>query len=263
VEVVRVDWYDPSEDVVVRPGVDRTRFWRQRSGSDEIEVSPWVLYANNGHGKLLDAVCAALDRAAVAVSDRRAQGYCQYCTRAGPVTVYRAPEPAPYAAADLEFAISAGAQQIVFLNGAGSLRADLPPGSLLLPEGLIREEGTSYHYSPADVELCTSERLNRRILAAADVLGIEVVRGWHWTTDAIYRETWAKVERYRAQGVHSVDMELSALAGVARYRGCELSALVVVTDVLRRAHTWEGTRTAAFREGVERAAALAAKVFLC
>jgi len=248
--------------VVVQPGVDRARFWRRKYGRDEIDVAPQVLYANNGHGKLLDAVCAALDQKAAAACDHRQQGYCHYRTCAGPVTVYRAPEPAPYAAADLEFLISAGARQIVFLNGAGSLREDLPVGSLLLPEGLLREEGTSYHYCPADVELCTSETLNRRIMGAADALGIELARGRHWTTDAIYRETWTKVERYRASGVHSVDMELSALAGVARYRGCELAAVLVVTDLLSRGHTWEGMATARFREGVSRAAAVAARAFL-
>jgi uridine phosphorylase len=253
-----VNWFDPSDDVVVRPGVDRARFWRRRYGRDEIEVAPRVLFANNGHGRLLDAVCSALDETAVVVRDHRQQGYCHYSTPAGPVTVYRAPEPAPYAAADLESLISAGAEQIVFLNGAGSLRADLPVGTLLLPQGLLREEGTSFHYCPADVELCTSTILNRRIVAAADALGVELVRGRHWTTDAIYRETWSKVERYRASGVNSVDMELSALAGVARYRGCELSAVLVVTDVLSREHTWEGTRTEQFRKGVERAAAVAA-----
>jgi uridine phosphorylase len=257
-----MDWFDPSDDVVVRPGVERARFWRREYGRDTIDIAPQVVYANNGHGRLLDAVCAALDRTAVAICDHRQQGYCYYRTPAAPVTVYRAPEPAPYAAADLEFLISAGARQIVFLNGSGSLRADLSVGTLLLPETLLREEGTSFHYCPADVELGTSEALNRRILAAADALGVELVRGRHWTTDAIYRETWSKVKQYRAQGVHSVDMELSALAGVARYRRCALSAVLVVTDVLSRGHTWEETRTAQFREGVEQAAAVAARVFL-
>jgi len=259
---VSVDWFDPSEDVVVQPGVDRARFWRRKYRREEIDVAPQVLYANNGHGRLLDAVCAALDQLAVAVCDHRQQGYCHYDTSAGPVTVYRAPEPAPYAAADLEFLISAGAEQIVFLNGAGSLREDLPVGGLLLPERLLREEGTSFHYCTAGVELETNEALNRRILAAAEALGVELARGRHWTTDAIYRETWNKVERYRASGVYSVDMELSALAGVARYRGCELAAVLVVTDVLSRGHTWEGTATARFREGVRQAAAVAARTFI-
>jgi len=256
-----IDWFDPSQDVVVQPGVERARFWRRKYGRDTIDVAPQVIYANNGHGRLLEAVCAALDQRSVVVHDRRQQGYCHYRTSSGPVTVYRAPEPAPYAAADLEFLISAGARRILFLNGAGSLRPDLPVGSLLLPEGLLREEGTSFHYCPAGVELSTSAALNQRILSVADKLGIELVRGRHWTTDAIYRETWPKVDRYRAEGVHSVDMELSALAGVAHYRGCELSAVLVVTDVLCREHTWEETTSARFQAQVGQAAALAAQVF--
>ena len=88
-----------------------------------------------------------------------------------------------------------------------------------------------------------------------------LVEGRHWTTDAIYRETWAKVARYRSAGVVSVDMELSALAGVAHYRRCQLSALLVVTDVLSEQHTWEGTDSNQFRQGVERAARIAARIF--
>jgi uridine phosphorylase len=149
----------------------------------------------------------------------------------------------------------------VFVNGAGSLRADLPVGSILLPEELLREEGTSFHYAPPEVILHTNQELNRRILAIADELGIELVRGRHWTTDAIYRETFTKVERYREMGINSVEMELSALVGVAYYRKCALSAILIVTDVVSRSHTWEGTASIDLQEGVERAAKIAARVF--
>ena len=163
-----MDWFDPSDDVVIQPSVDRARFWSRKYGTDHIEIAPQVLFVNNGHGRLFDAVCQALDQYAVAINDHRHQGYCHYRASSGHVIVYRAPEPAPYAAADLEFLMSAGAQQIVFVNGAGSLRADLPVGSVLLPEGLLREEGTSFHYVPAGAELHTNEKLNRRILVTAD-----------------------------------------------------------------------------------------------
>jgi uridine phosphorylase len=257
-----MDWFDPSDDVVIQPAVDRARFWKRRYGVDRIEAAPQALYANNGHGKLFDAVCQALDRRAVAAIDCRQQGYCHYRTpSSGYVTVYRAPEPAPYAAADLEFLISAGVRQVVFVNGTGSLRPDLPVGSLLLPEELIREEGTSFHYVPPEVTLRTNKALNERIQGIVRALGVELACGGHWTTDAIYRETWAKIERYRERGVNSVDMELSALAGVAHYRQCALSALLVVTDVASRAHTWDGTALAQFEEGVRQAAEIAARIF--
>jgi nucleoside phosphorylase len=257
-----MNWFDPSDDVVIRPDVDRARFWKRKYGVERIAVARQVLYANNGHGRLFEAVCQALDERATAVHDQRAQGYCHYqALPSGFVTVYRAPEPAPYAAADLEFLISAGARQILFLNGAGSLRPDLPVGSVLLPGELIREEGTSFHYMPAEGVLQTDARLNERLGRVASELGVELVRGKHWTTDAVHRTTLNKVGRLCQQGVNSVDMELSALAAVARYRGCELSAVLVVTDVASRSHTWDGTASPQFQEGVRQAAQIAARLF--
>jgi nucleoside phosphorylase len=257
-----MDWFDPSDDVAIRPSLERARFWKRKYGTECIEVARQVLFVNNGHGRLFDAVCQALDQRAVAVHDGRSQGYCHYQSPPSDfLTVYRAPEPAPYAAADLEFLISAGARQILFVNGAGSLRPDVPAGNILLPEELIREEGTSFHYAPPEVSLHTNERLNARMRSIANSLGIELICGKHWTTDAIYRETLSKVERYRQRGVNSVEMELSALAGVAHYRHCDLSALLVVTDVVSRSHTWNGTASTRFRQGVEQAAQIAAQVF--
>lgn len=259
-----MNWFEPSDDVVIQPDIERARFWRRKYGTDCIDVAQQTLFVNNGHGKLFDAVCQVLDQCTTAVYDHRHQGYCHYQTLSSDfVTVYRAPEPAPYAAADLEFLIGAGARQIVFVNGAGSLRSDLPVGSLVLPGELIREEGTSYHYVPPEVLLHTSKRLNKRICSIADELGFELIYGKHWTTDAIYRVTFTKVQRYGEQGVNSVEMELSALAGVAHYRQCDLSAILVVTDVTSRSHTWNGTTSARFRKGVKQAAQIAARIFPC
>jgi uridine phosphorylase len=216
----------------------------------------------NRHGQFFDAVCEAIDQLAVAVHDHRAKGYVHYRTPSSDLlTLYRSYTPAPWAAQGLELLISAGAKQIVFINGAGTLRPDLAPGSIILPKELVREEGTSFHYAPPDVVLHTSDGLNERIRTVAGSLGIELSEGRHWTTDAIYRETWRKVERFRDEGVISVDMELSALAGVAHYRQCELSSLLVVTDVLSRAHTWSGTTSTSFRQGVEQVAQIAARIF--
>jgi len=259
-----MDWFDPSDDVVIRPEVDRARFWESKYGTECIEVAGQALFVNNGHGKLFDAVCEELDQRAVAIHDHRTQGYC-HCrsTSSDFVTVYRAPEPAPYAATDLEFLISAGAREIVFVNGVGSLSSQAPVGSIILPGELIREEGTSFHYVPPDVVLHTNERLNERIRGVAEALSIPLVCGKHWTTDALHRETFGKVQSYQEQGVCSVDMELSALAGVAAYWECELSALLVVTDVASRSHTWSGTSSERFQRGVMQAAEIAARIFPC
>jgi uridine phosphorylase len=257
-----MNWFDPGDEVIIQPQVDRRRFWKRKYGVECLTVARQVLYANNGHGRLFDAVCQVLDMHAAPEHDHRTEGYCHYQVFSSEyVTVYRAPESAPYAAADLEFLISAGAQQILFVNGAGSLRPDVPVGSILLPEELVREEGTSFHYVLPEQVLHTDEQLNRRLRCIAEELKIELACGKHWTTDAIYRTTFEKVRRYRERGVNSVDMELSALAGVARYHQCALSALLVVTDIASRSHTWAGTASTQFQEGVRRAAQIAAGLF--
>ena len=254
-----MDWFDPSGDAVVAAGEQWRRECRRRFGTDALPISAWLLFANNNaKGRLFEATSAVLDAAAVIVHDAREAGYVQYRLPAGtPLTLYRAVEPAPYAAAHLDVLMSVGARSVIFLNGAGSLRADVPVGSVVLPDELVREEGTSFHYAPADVVLRTSDRLRAQLHAAAEHLGVSLIQGKHWTTDALYRETVGKVARLAAAGVVSVDMELSALAGVAHFHGGDLAAVHVVTDVVAKPHTWTGTASAAFRAGVHAAARLA------
>src|SRR5262249_2363540 len=155
-----------------------------------------------------------------------------------------------YAAAHLDVLMSVGARCVLFLNGAGSLRLDVPVGSVVLPTELVREEGTSFHYAPPGVVLRTADRLRAQLTVTADRLGVPLIQGKHWTTDALYREAVGKVAQLAAAGVVSVDMELSALAGVAHFHGGELAAVHVVTDVLAKPHTWTGIESAAFRDGV-------------
>ena len=121
-------------------------------------------------------------------------------------------------------------------------------------------EGTSFHYAPAGVVLHTDERLNGRLLRAPRDLGVELVCGKHSTTDAICRSMFEKVRRYREQGVNSTDMERSALAGVAHYQRCALSALLLVADVVSRSHSWEGVTSAQFQEGVRRVVRVAVEI---
>lgn len=53
-----------------------------------------------------------------------------------------------------------------------------------------------------------------------------------WTTDAFYRETKDKVKRRKEQGCICVDMECSANAAVAQFRGKELIQFFYAADNL-------------------------------
>lgn len=257
------DWFDPRPDVVVRPEANARRIWRRRFGTPEIPVGPAVVLANEGGG-VFEAVLQELDAVATPVADYRRAGYVHYAYRppaGGTVTLFRGAEPGPFAAALAEELIVSGARQLLLVGRAGSLAPGVPVGSVVLPGELVREEGTSYHYAPAGVTLSTSPALRERLRLLASRLGVSLVEGKHWTTDALYRETFDKVARLAAQGVVSVDMELASLAGVAHFRRIELAALMIITDVLERNHTWAGMDTEPYRLGVRQAARLAARLF--
>ena len=112
----------------------------------------------------------------------------------------------------------------------GALAPEYQIGDCFIPLQAIREEGTSYHYFPAEVVLTSSERCNMLLLTQATAKRLAVRQGTIWTTDAPYRETAQKIQRFQAAGVHAVDMEMAALFAVARYRHCEVAALLLVSD---------------------------------
>jgi len=151
-----------------------------------------------------------------------------------PVSFLQAPVGAPGTVMMMEELIACGAHTILGLGWAGSLQPHAPVGSFLLPTRCIREEGTSFHYDPDPAaEIVPDAALLEKLLQAAQAEGVQPIIGLHWTTDAPYRETLAKLADYRQQqGILGVDMETSAMYVLGRYRGVRVANLLVVSDEL-------------------------------
>jgi uridine phosphorylase len=139
---------------------------------------------------------------------------------------------APQAVVALEKLIVLGAERIWVLGWCGSLQPTLRIGHLIIPTAAISEEGTSSHYPVGDKALESDSKLNR--ILEKELIGhaLPFTKGPIWTTDALYRETPNKVIEYQAQGILAVEMEISALMAVTRYRSIALAALLVVSDEL-------------------------------
>jgi uridine phosphorylase len=137
---------------------------------------------------------------------------------------------APMAVMLLEQLIALGARRFLYLGFCGALASSYRIGDGLIPVRAIREEGTSYHYLPAEIEPTSSAHLNALLQSHADRHVFTVRQGSVWTTDAPYRETLHKIRWFQETGVHAVDMEMAALFAVAHYRGCEVTALLLVSD---------------------------------
>jgi uridine phosphorylase len=148
------------------------------------------------------------------------------------VAVYHPGVGSPLAGMLLEEIIETGCRNFVAVGGAGGLVPDLTVGHVVVPTSAIRDEGTSYHYTPGGREVEPSPRAVVAIEAVLQQHGVPFVTGKVWTTDAPYRETRGKVERRVAEGCVAVDMEASALFAIARFRGVEFGHLLAAADDL-------------------------------
>lgn len=139
---------------------------------------------------------------------------------------------APTTAMLMDELIADGVETFLSIGFAGCLDDSIGVGEFIVCEKAIRDEGTSHHYVESEKYAYPSESL---IVEAKRLLGDRDASyhlGPSWTTDAVYRETKAEVERYAEEGVLTVDMEASAVFAVAAHRGVEAGAMFVVSDYL-------------------------------
>jgi len=161
---------------------------------------------------------------------------------------------APYAVMILEKLIVLGAQRILFFGWCGSIQPRVGIGDFVIPNGGVSEEGTSSHYPGHDSHPKPSGDLVKAIEESLLRRAVSFQRGAVWSTDAPYRETKEKVLLFQQQGVLGVEMELSALFAVARFRQVEIGALLVVSDELGSLSWKPGFKTQKFKQSREIAA---------
>ncbi len=154
---------------------------------------------------------------------------------------------APMAALTVEKLVALGARQLLVAGWCGSLQPEVKTGDLVLPAWGLSEEGTSRHYPV--VGRAASDGVLQDLLADFfGQRGFAVHQGPVWSTDAPYREPWARVEEYRQQGIVGVEMEFAALAAVASFRQIRLAGALLVSDELASGIWQPGFRNRRFQE---------------
>ena len=125
-----------------------------------------------------------------------------------------------------------GVRKVTACGGAGSLTPELTVGHVIVPTAAVRDEGTSYHYLPPGREVVVDPRAVECIEGVLRERDVPYVLGKSWTTDAIYRETRARVNRRRDEGCVVVEMEAASLLAVAKFREIQLGYLLYAGDSL-------------------------------
>jgi hypothetical protein len=113
--------------------------------------------------------------------------------------------------AQLEVLAELGVKRCVSIGTAGGFQADQEPGDVVLLASAVRDEGTSYHYLPADVPAVPDPALTTRFGAALAAAGLSHTTGPTVTTDAPYRTTAEEIGLHRTAGTRAVEMEAAGL----------------------------------------------------
>jgi uridine phosphorylase len=137
---------------------------------------------------------------------------------------------APFAVLVAEQLIASGCKHIIGYSSSGAVADWLQLPCLVVPDRALRDEGTSYHYLPPAAWIEPRGGLGENLARCAAECGLPVHRGPTWTTDAPYRETRTQIERHRADGVLTVEMEAAALMALSQVSGAEIASLLHVTN---------------------------------
>ena len=86
---------------------------------------------------------------------------------------------APLAAANLDVLVAMGCRKVIVCGGAGTLAPRFEMGAVVVVEDAVRDEGTSYHYLPADAG---------QLLYCGDDLSKEAWDHRSWDRDAGVRQ---------------------------------------------------------------------------
>ena len=147
------------------------------------------------------------------------------------IAICSAPVGAACATAILDWLIGHGVREIVAIGGCGAL-ADFPENEMFIPVAALRDEGTSYKYLPPAREIELDRGVADAIKRSLDAQGIKSEFVKTWTTDGLYRETKDMVAYRKAEGCTVVEMECSAMAACARFRGASFGQILFTQDSL-------------------------------
>lgn len=147
------------------------------------------------------------------------------------IVLCQAPVGAAAAVQLMDWLIGYGVREIISAGSCGTLE-DFPERTFLVPYKALRDEGTSYHYAPPSRYMEVSKEARKAIEVTILEHGMQYQEVLTWSTDGFFRETKEKVEYRRSEGCSVVEMECSALAACAAFRGVTWGMILYTADSL-------------------------------
>jgi xanthosine phosphorylase len=135
---------------------------------------------------------------------------------------------------------AAGAEILVLTNAAGSLRAEIGPGQLMLITDHINLSGMNVLAGPNDDEIgprfpslrdAYDPELRERLRAAAGELGTPLSEGVYLAVSGPTFETPAEIRAFAKLGADAVGMSTVHETAVARHAGLRVAAVSAITNL--------------------------------
>lgn len=159
-----------------------------------------------------------------------------------------------------------GCKNIILTNAAGSLNADMGPGSLMLIEDHINWAGVNPLIGPNDNSLgprfpdmseVYDQGLRRSLCKAAEGEGVKLFSGVYVMTMGPSFETPAEIRAFKTLGADAVGMSTVPEALVANHCGMRVAAISMISNMAAGLGDGKITHEETIEQGSEAAAALA------
>ena len=144
----------------------------------------------------------------------------------------------PVTAILLEELAVLGVKTAIGFGAAGSLVSPDHIGGLLIAKAALCRDGASREYTDAELAYPDPELL-RLAVELSEAEGTSPILGTVHTTDALYRETPAKLRQWRGWGAEFVNLETGPFYAVASSLEMRAVYLGLVTDYVAEDREWQ------------------------
>ncbi|MHA2362412.1 MAG: nucleoside phosphorylase [Candidatus Hodarchaeales archaeon] len=130
-----------------------------------------------------------------------------------PVTVLTTGMGCPSQAIVLEEAYRVGGRIFIRIGSTGSLQPgeDMGIGTIFIPHGAIRDEGTSPKFAPLEYPAVASPKIHYKLCQSAEKLGIPYKTGIVWSSDIYYAPNTDLYKKWAKLRAVCIEMESSTL----------------------------------------------------
>ncbi|HRP32771.1 MAG TPA: methyltransferase domain-containing protein [Agriterribacter sp.] len=127
---------------------------------------------------------------------------------------------------------ASGCKTLISIASAGVINSTKNNSKFILIEQAIRDEGTSYHYLPANETSNINSGLSDSLMNYYRTTDLQIETGNSWTTDAPYRETRRAIEEAKKLNAVCVEMEAAALYAFAKAKNKDVICFAHLTNTM-------------------------------